>query len=569
MGLTFRSTNSANTGSTSVKNQPLTYAEGDGNFAWLATNLSGSQVAISGSTAILGNTTITGSFSLTGSFKLPNLTTANQSAIVTVNTGTGELYYTASNAFGFGAANAAGVDKAIQFNSASLLSGSAKLTYDYATSILYASGSTVVVQVQPNGTTDYIYLGNPGTFALTEGGLYSGNNDQTIAAADINSDTYLYSNTYYKFKNAISRHEFTGSLLATQGITGSLFGTSSWALNAITASHAVSSLSSSFSTTASYAANAVISISPISVTGSSLYTSATNLAASTPLWASQVIALGGGAGPANSLAANSVYIGYRAGNVATETYNSVMLGAYAGQASLYSNASVMVGYSAGNGAGAANSSVLIGLNTGTSAISASEAVMIGHSAGVIAASASQTVFIGYTAGNEAIGSNNSVFLGYGAGNTAGSVSHSVFIGSLAGYVAINNTSSIYIGANAGANSDGASYSILIGSNAGNNGVASSIGAYNTIIGHNLTADIDKSNLTNLGAVVFITGSYTGSAVFSGSLQTGKVGIGTNQPTHTLHISGSTKITSLLNLVPLGTLPAGSAGDIAVDRKSVV
>lgn len=60
MGLIFRTSSLANPGATSVKNSALTYAEGDGNFAWLATNLSGSSVQISGSTSVSGSVTVRG-----------------------------------------------------------------------------------------------------------------------------------------------------------------------------------------------------------------------------------------------------------------------------------------------------------------------------------------------------------------------------------------------------------------------------------------------------------------------------------------------------------------------------
>ena len=46
--------------------------------------------------------------------------------------------------------------------------------------------------------------------------------------------------------------EISGSLLVSQGITGSLFGTASWSENAVTASYILNSVSSSFSETASY-----------------------------------------------------------------------------------------------------------------------------------------------------------------------------------------------------------------------------------------------------------------------------------------------------------------------------
>jgi hypothetical protein len=59
MGLIFRTSSIANPGvSSQVKNAALTYAEGDGNFAWLSNNLSGSIVTISGSTNVSGTLTV-------------------------------------------------------------------------------------------------------------------------------------------------------------------------------------------------------------------------------------------------------------------------------------------------------------------------------------------------------------------------------------------------------------------------------------------------------------------------------------------------------------------------------
>ena len=87
MGLIFRTSSLANTGATQVKDAPLTYEEGDGNFAWLSTNLSGSAV------------TISGSVTLSGSLSIPSLTTTVQNSVITVDTATGILYYTASTAF--------------------------------------------------------------------------------------------------------------------------------------------------------------------------------------------------------------------------------------------------------------------------------------------------------------------------------------------------------------------------------------------------------------------------------------------------------------------------------------
>jgi len=51
--------------------------------------------------------------------------------------------------------------------------------------------------------------------------------------------------------------QVTGTLNVSQGITGSLFGTASWATNALTASYVVNAISSSYAATASYVVNAL------------------------------------------------------------------------------------------------------------------------------------------------------------------------------------------------------------------------------------------------------------------------------------------------------------------------
>lgn len=71
MGLIFRTSSIANPGATSVKNAALTYAEGDGNFAWLATNLSGSTVSITGSARVSGSLFIGNSIQMYGAGVIP------------------------------------------------------------------------------------------------------------------------------------------------------------------------------------------------------------------------------------------------------------------------------------------------------------------------------------------------------------------------------------------------------------------------------------------------------------------------------------------------------------------
>ena len=67
MGLILRTTTTPNSGNSLViKGSPLTYAEGDGNFMYLLTNMSGSNISITGSTGIRGDLTVSGSFTLLG-----------------------------------------------------------------------------------------------------------------------------------------------------------------------------------------------------------------------------------------------------------------------------------------------------------------------------------------------------------------------------------------------------------------------------------------------------------------------------------------------------------------------
>jgi hypothetical protein len=67
MGLILRQTTTPNSGTTlSVKGSTLTYAEADGNFTYLMTNMSGSRISITGPTSITGSLTVSGG--ITGSF---------------------------------------------------------------------------------------------------------------------------------------------------------------------------------------------------------------------------------------------------------------------------------------------------------------------------------------------------------------------------------------------------------------------------------------------------------------------------------------------------------------------
>jgi hypothetical protein len=155
--------------------------------------------------------------------------------------------------------------------------GSLQGTASFATSASYALNGGVTQIVA--GTNVTITNGGSGSVTINAAG--SGGNIDTGSFATTGSNTF------------IGNQIITGSLNVTQGITGSLFGTASWAANAInsnTASYVLQAVSSSFAQTASYAttagnggvtkilAGANVNISPVNGLGDVTVTSfGTNL----------------------------------------------------------------------------------------------------------------------------------------------------------------------------------------------------------------------------------------------------------------------------------------------------
>lgn len=319
------------------------------------------------------------------------------------------------------------------------------------------------------------------------------------AKLDINGDTLI-----------------TGSLKVTSGITGSLFGTASYASQA---------LSSSFATTSSY---------PISVLGTSIYS--TSPKAGVGFSTSNGIFLGNGAGDGASSAYNSNFLGLFAGNGAVSAYNSNFLGAFSGYSTLNTSDSNFFGNSAGQDATNANNSNFFGNNAGGTATSANNSNFFGNGAGANASSANNSNFFGNSAGQGAINAKNSNFLGFQAGNGATDASHS----------------------------------ILIGYNVGYNAAGTGIGSNNIILGTNITLADGTENSINLGGIIFATGSYsTRTGNPSTSPANGRVGINVVSPAYTLDVSGSANINDVLVLPPQNPLPSGKpVGSFAVSGSGV-
>jgi len=124
-------------------------------------------------------------------------------------------------------------------------SGSIYGTASYSTN---SETSSYSISSSYYSETDPIFVAKSGSFATTGSNVFRGNQTVTGSLFTSGSNT-LVGNTY-----------ITGSLEVLNGVTGSLSGTSSWAVNSNSASFAVSSSkaeSSSFATTAISATTAV------------------------------------------------------------------------------------------------------------------------------------------------------------------------------------------------------------------------------------------------------------------------------------------------------------------------
>ena len=119
-----------------------------------------------------------------------------------------------------------------QLNQAVFISGSLDVTGSVD---IYKSGSSPLVVSGSQGALFEVTDSNSGSLWT----IYTG----SLPIFDVSSDRTM---------TLSGSATITGSLTVQNGITGSLFGTASWALNAITSSHVVQSVSASFASTASY-----------------------------------------------------------------------------------------------------------------------------------------------------------------------------------------------------------------------------------------------------------------------------------------------------------------------------
>jgi len=335
----------------------------------------------------------------------------------------------------------------------------------------------------------------------------------------------------------------SGSLNVTQGITGSLFGTSSWSQNSISSSY------------------------PLTVTGSTLRSTFGGVGTATGTNTTGSIYIGLVAGNSATNASNSNFLGSSAGISATNANNSNFFGQQAGQSATNARNSNFLGYGAGFSATHASQSNFIGWNAGSNTTNASNSNFLGAQAGAGATNAFYSNFLGTYAGQLATNANNSNFFGQNAGYESTNANNSNFLGQYAGAFSDNAFYSNFLGHRAGTYATSASYSTLLGFQAGYEpqGISSlSIGSNNIIIGTNITLPAQRKNSINLGGIIFATGSYsttTGNPYSGSQFGTGRVGINVVNPTYTLEVGGTVAFPNITNVSHPDVLYRSNTGEI--------
>jgi hypothetical protein len=219
MGLILRTTTTPNSGNTvSIKGSALSYAEGDGNFAYLLTNMSGSNISITGSTGILGNTT------LRGNVYFPNITNTTNNSILTFNSASGQIFYASTGSIAVGSASYAA-------------------TASIATSASYAATASYVlnaVSASYVATASYVLNAISASYAAT-------------ASYVRNAVSSSYAATASYAQNAQTASYVLNAVSSSYAATASIATSASYAATASTATSASYAATASTATSASWA----------------------------------------------------------------------------------------------------------------------------------------------------------------------------------------------------------------------------------------------------------------------------------------------------------------------------
>jgi hypothetical protein len=356
---------------------------------------------------------------------------------------------------------------------------------------------------------------------------------------------------------------FSGSLVVTEGITGSLFGTSSYAL---TASY-LEGYVDPFPYTGSAEITGSLGITgSLNITGSSTITGFVSLTGRNNNF---IIASGSGA--SITTGSGSLFIGNNAGSSVTTGNGNLLIGNDAGRSTTNGYENLFIGTNAGrsniggtntnpnSGGPGGYGNTFIGIEAGFSNTNGRTNDFIGYKAGNSnIAIGGDTLFAGNGSFNVAIGDEAGRRIANGNNNT-GPINNSVFIGRDTRANAANQTNFIVIGYQAvglGSNTTVIGNSSTTRTHLFGNlslGTTSAISARLNVRGSGATSATTALRVENSAGTARLTILDDGTSAFntnalyvSGS---GRVGLGTTAPTQLLDVRGRIIVTKTLSLGP--------------------
>jgi len=315
-------------------------------------------------------------------------------------------------------------------------------------------------------------------------------------------------------------HELTGSLSATQGFTGSLFGTASFSTNTLTASY-VNPL-----------------VQDVQITGSLSITGSTGISGSTLVLqrdsapTSSLITAIDNLGrllfhvrgayeitPGGNPTAASIYIGYNSGQyvTASSSNRNTSLGGLTLSSLTTGGKNVAVGQYALQSLLTGNFNTAIGERAAPAMTSGEDNTIVGNGAGAYRLSGSFNVAVGSNALERYAGNNNTA-VGVLAGRFS-SGDYNVFIGRNAGANVVTGSYNVVIGGNNGASLNTLNNYMLFSDGQGNERFrVTNTGEF--LIGTTTTGSykFQVNGTSNFLNNVTVTGSVTATQGFTGSLQ---------------------------------------------------
>ena len=231
----------------------------------------------------------------------------------------------------------------------------------------------------------------------------------------------------------------------------------------------------------------------------------------------------GGLDLAQNTTANSLYLGYQAGQVSTGFANQ-FVGYQAGKANTSGSSNQFSGYKSGFNTTTGSYNLFSGYLSGYANLTGAGNSFGGYQSGMANTTGSYNTFYGQAAGSSNLGGGSNVFLGSYSGQQNTSGDGNVFVGTNVGSANTTGRYNVFSGYQTGPTNTSGSFNIFSGYVSGYKNTTGGYNVFsgytsgysNTTGGNNIFIGNNSGYSNDIGANNVFTGSYAGSANVGGS-----------------------------------------------------